>query len=111
MATLVPRQTSVVYGVIWEISDIALTGLDICMGMPGIYDRFGSFARSPAGELISSEYYGARNNRTLGKAEPDYLRPILDAARRWGFPEPYLEEIASWTRSESRTITGKQGRR
>src|SRR5437762_446072 len=44
VATLVPRRNFTVHGVIWEVSEIAQTGLDICMGVPGIYDRFGSFA-------------------------------------------------------------------
>lgn len=110
-ATLVPRRGSVVYGVIWEISDIAQTCLDICMGMPGICDRFGSFARGPADELIISEYYGARNNRTLGKASHEYLRPILDAARHSEFPQSYLDEIAGWAQSEPRPRTNTRGAR
>lgn len=103
VATLIPRQSSVVYGVIWEISNIAQTCLDIRLGMPGICDRFGSFARGPANELIISEYYGARNNRTLGSAEPEYLRTILDAARHRRFPQSYLDEIAGWARAEPLT--------
>ena len=100
VATLVPRRDSIVYGVIWEISDIAQTGLDICMGMAGIYDRFGSFARGKSEELVLSEYYGARNNRTFGRARPEYLRPILDAGRRWEFPASYLDEIAGWIETD-----------
>lgn len=100
VATLVPRRDFTVYGVIWEITEVAQTGLDIQMGVPSIYDRFGSFARGPAEELVLSEYYGARNNRTLGKATPEYLQPILDAGRCWAFPSSYLDEIGSWIETD-----------
>ncbi len=111
VATLVPRRDFTVYGVVWEISDIAQCGLDIALGMPGIRNRFGSLARGPAGELVSSEYYGARNNRTIGKASHKYLQPILDAARHWKFPQPYLDEIAGWAQLEPRTGSTTRGGR
>lgn len=111
VATLMPRRDFTVYGVVWEISDIAQCGLDIALGMPGIRDRFGSLARAPDGQLVSSEYYGARNNRTLGKASREYLQPILDAARHWNFPESYLDEIAGWAQWEPRTRSTARGAR
>jgi hypothetical protein len=109
VATLVPRRDFVVWGVVWEISEAAQTRLDISMGVPGIYDRYGSFARGAAGELIPSEYYGRLNNRTLGLADADYLAAILDAARRWEFPQSYLAEIAGWTRPDTPTQSNTRG--
>jgi hypothetical protein len=111
VATLVPRRDFTVYGVIWAISDIAQCGLDIALGMPGIRDRFGSLARGPDGQLVSSEYYGARNNRTIGKASHKYLQPILDAARHWNFPQSYLDEIGGWAQPEPRTKSTTRGGR
>jgi hypothetical protein len=110
VGTLVPRRDFVVWGVVWEITDVAQMGLEMCMAVPGIYDRYGSFARGHAGELISSEYYGTRNNRTLGLADADYLAPILDAARHWEF-QSYLEEIATWARPDKRTLGATSGGR
>lgn len=112
VATLVPRRGYKVWGVIWEISEVDQTGLDIFMGVPGVFDRFGSFARAPAtDELIASEYYGARNNRTFGKASIGYLAPIIDAARHWQFPESYLDEVAAWSEPERRGATSRRGAR
>ena len=111
VATLVPRRDFTVFGVVWEISNIAQIGLDITLGMPGIRDRYGSLARAPDGQLVSSEYYGARNNRTLGKASREYLQPILDAARHWRFPQSYLDEIAGWAQTEPRTRSSTRGAR
>jgi hypothetical protein len=106
IATLVPRRGFEAWGIVLEISDIAQCGLDIALGMPGIRDRFGSLARGPAGELVSSEYYGARNNRTIGKASRVYLQPILDAVRHWGFPQSYLEEVAGWVKPAQTSTRG-----
>jgi len=92
VATLLPLGGYTTY---WEIHEVSLTGLDIAQGMPGCTTRFGSLARGPADELVSSDYYGA-NNRTLGKASTGYLQLILDEGRRRGFPGNYLYEVASW---------------
>ena len=111
VATLVPRRGFKVWGVVWEVSEVAQTALDIALGLPGHCDRFGSFARGAAGELILSEYYGSLNNRTLGSATPDYLGQILDATRQWGFPQVYLDEIASWNAPVARARGASQGAR
>lgn len=104
LATLTPRRGSTVHGVIWEISDTAQSGLDIALGMPGIYDRYGSFARSPTGELIVSDYYGTRD-RTPGTAPANYLQAILKAGRSYGFPAAYLDELAGWGRPCGRALS------
>ena len=51
VATVVPRRDFVVWGGVWEISEVAQARLEICMGVPGIYDRYGSFARVPLANL------------------------------------------------------------
>jgi len=110
-ATARPQRGHVVHGVVWEVSEIGLASLDIAMGVPSLYDRFGAFARGPAGELITTEFYATRDMRSLGIAKPSYVNVILDAARRWGFSEPYLNEIAAWSQSDRRTATSVRGAR
>jgi hypothetical protein len=96
IATLFPRRDSEVWGVIWEISDVAQIGLDLCLGVPGERERFGSFARGVNGEMIATEYYGLRNNQKRGFASPDYLDRIIGAGRMHGLPASYLEELRRW---------------
>jgi len=96
VATLYPRRDSEVWGVIWEISDVAQVGLDLCLGVPDDCERFGSFARGVNGELIASEYYGRRNNRTRGLASPDYLDKIIAAGQHHGLPASYLQGLRRW---------------
>src|SRR5258707_13148969 len=52
LASIVPRRDFTVHGVVWEVHDIALTCLSLQLGVPSVYDRFGAFARDPAGQLI-----------------------------------------------------------
>jgi hypothetical protein len=96
VATLYPRRDSEVWGVIWEISEVAQVGLDLCLGVPSECERFGSFARGINGEMIASEYYGRRNNRTRGLASPHYLDKIIAAGQKHGLPASYLQELRSW---------------
>ncbi len=110
IATAFPRKDHRVYGVVWSVPEIGLAALDIHAGVPHHHDRFGSFCRTADGQLCVSEFYATRNHAP-GKANPDYLRPILDAARHWKFPEPYLDEIAGWAHPEPRTRTNTRGAR
>jgi hypothetical protein len=94
-ASIVPRRDYVVHGVIWEVSEIALTGLDIQMGMPGIRDRLGAFARAPDGRLIVSEFYAARNNRP-GTPDAAEVLTVIELAKRFRFPDAYVAELNQW---------------
>jgi hypothetical protein len=96
VATLYPRRASKVWGVIWEISEFAQVGLDLCLGVPSECERFGSFAKGINGEMIASEYYGRRNNRTRGLASPDYLDKIIAAGQKHDLPAVYLQELRCW---------------
>jgi hypothetical protein len=110
VATLVHRRGFEVWGVIWEISDVAQTSLDIAMGMPGVFDRFGCFARGSAGEMISTEYYAALN-RTPGIATAEYISPIIAAARHRQFPQTYTDELAGWTPLQTDSRSSMHGAR
>jgi len=61
--TIERRVGSVVYGVIWEISEETQVQLEIELGVPDRADRFGAFARGPRGEMIATEYYASPDHR------------------------------------------------
>lgn len=95
LASIVPRRDYTVHGIIWEVHDVAMTCLDIRLGVPSVYERFGAFARDPAGTLIVSEFHATRN-RQSGVANPNYLSVIIEAAQKYGFPADYVEQIQGW---------------
>jgi hypothetical protein len=96
--------------VVWSVPEIGLTALDIHAGVPHQHDRYGSFARTANGQLCVSEFFVTRN-RTPGRADPAYLQPIIAAARRWKFPEQYIEEIAGWARLKPHPRETRRGAR
>jgi hypothetical protein len=95
LASIVPRRDYAVHGIIWEVHDVAMTCLDIRLGVPSVYERFGAFARNDAGTLIVSEFHATRNGQ-FGVAHPSYLSVIVEAARKWEFPDGYVEQIQGW---------------
>lgn len=110
LSTARPRRGYRVYGVVRSVPEIGLAALDIHAGVPHWHDRFGAFARTASGQLCVAELYGARN-RTPGRADPAYLQPIIAAARRWKFPQQYIEEIGGWARLEPHPRGTRRGAR
>lgn len=100
-ASIVPRRDHQVHGIVWSVHEIELTALDIQMGVPSQCDRYGSFAKTTNDQLCVSEFYASRN-RTFGQASPAYVALIAAAARRWGFPERYSDEITGWATAGNR---------
>ena len=94
-ATIRPRKNHSVYGAVFEVDDLAMTCLGLWLGVPSVHDRFGAFGRNVDGKMVLMEYHGTRA-RGLGRAEPDYIRTIMDAARSYGFPPTYLDELSEW---------------
>jgi hypothetical protein len=73
--------------------------MDIQLGVPHDHDRYGCFGRDPDQRPILMEYHAPRNPRPErpGQADPTYLGPIIEAARRWGFPQEYLDQFRNWS--------------
>ena len=95
IASITPRRGFECHGVVWQVEEIAVSCLDLLLGVPGPVERFGGFSRNLAGTLIVSEFYMYRN-RELGSAHPDYLADIVNAARKHGLPDAYIREIERW---------------
>ena len=91
-ATILPRANHCIHGAVYEVDDCGMTCLGLWLGVPSVHDRFGALARNGDGRLVLVEYHGTRNPN-LGRAEPGYLRTIVDAARSHGFPAEYIEEL------------------
>jgi hypothetical protein len=59
VASIQPRRNSVVYGVVWQLHEIALAALDLSKYRPGVNERFGAFVRDLSGRLVISEHYAS----------------------------------------------------
>jgi len=96
-ATIVPRKGFSVFGIVWEVAEPALACLDLRLGVPHDWHRYGTLARTEAKPVLA-EYHAPRNPRPErpGQADPAYVGPIREAARHWGFPQEYLDQFRTW---------------
>jgi len=62
VATLILEPKSVAYGVVWQIDEIALIGLDISVGRPTFFERNGGFKRNSCGAIVA-DHYMAKNSK------------------------------------------------
>jgi hypothetical protein len=98
MAMVVPRRDFSVFGIIFEVADVALAALDVQLGVPHDWHRYGCLGRDPGQRPILMEFHTPAQRRPsrLGQADPSYMRPIVEAARKWGFPQEYLDQFRFW---------------
>jgi gamma-glutamylcyclotransferase (GGCT)/AIG2-like uncharacterized protein YtfP len=83
-----------VYGLLYELSDAEMAGLDEISGVPqGFYRRIDVQVTPSSGRSIRAITYLIPD--PVGPFAPpdDYVRPILVGARAVGLPEAYIAEL------------------
>ena len=94
VATVVPS-TSIVHGVLWEISSGDATNLSAYEGEAGeFYLKESVWVEFPRFKKVEAMIYLAGNIQP-GKPRPGYLELILRAAKAHGFPREYFSHLAS----------------
>ena len=99
-ASLVRRPGSRVHGVLWRLSTRDLAAVDAYENVQsGLYLRRRLLVRRnpPATALV----YIARRQGT-GTPRPGYIAQVIEAARDWKLPQPYIHSIARWAPSRWR---------
>lgn len=91
-ATMVPDSGSVVYGLLWSLTDEDLTALDQYEGVSaGDYTRT-TIAVPFRGDQLEAQVYLAADPAP-GRPRPGYLETIIQAARDLGLPHEYIAEL------------------
>lgn len=91
---LVPAPGHDIHGIIYELSDDEMTGLDTISGVPqGFYERIDIEVTTDAGRQIPAITYVIPS--PVGPFQPSeaYVRPILSGARAVGLPAGYVAEL------------------
>jgi len=98
VATIVQRDRSDVYGVLWKISQPDERSLDAYEGvLYGTYEkRFVEVETGPH-NLVRALAYVARDS-SRGVPRPDYLERIVTAAKEHQLPARYVETLDRWER-------------
>ena len=110
-ASLVRRPGSRVHGVLWRLSTRDVAAINTYENVQsGLYLRW----RLPVRIKLSATalVYIARR-RGMGTPRPGHIDQVLEAARDWRLPQPYIRSIARWAPSRWRgaraTDTGEAG--
>jgi cation transport regulator ChaC len=100
-ASIVPRSGGRVHGVLWRLTvrDLAALNSYECIES-GLYSKLTLPVRK-AGRRVAATVYVARS-RNAGRPKPGYLDVILDAAREWSLPAPYVRSLQRWSRTRWR---------
>ena len=95
-ATMVPDPGSVVYGLLWSLTEADLAALDQYEGVPA-----GHYARTTIpvqfrGKPLEAQVYLAADP-TPGKPRRGYLETIIRATRDLGLPPEYIADLEGMT--------------
>ncbi len=99
-ASLVRQPGSRVHGVVWRLSARDVAAINAYENVQsGLYLRrsLPVRLRLSAPALV---YIGRRGGR--GTPRPGYMHQVLEAARDWRLPQPYIRSIARWAPSRWR---------
>lgn len=106
-ASIEPRQGDVVHGVLWRLSMRDLASLDAYESLDcGLYVRRVLPVSHGASLRPASIYIAGR--RGEGRPLPSYMQDMIEAAREWELPEPYIRSLQRWSPSRWRGAHGKE---
>jgi gamma-glutamylcyclotransferase (GGCT)/AIG2-like uncharacterized protein YtfP len=83
-----------IHGIVYELSDEEMTGLDTISGVPqGFYERIDVDVTTEDGRVIPAITYIVPNPVGPFRPSETYVRPILHGARAVGLPAGYVAEL------------------
>jgi gamma-glutamylcyclotransferase (GGCT)/AIG2-like uncharacterized protein YtfP len=96
-ASVVRDPARTVHGVLWKLASQDIPALDRYEGVAGGLYAKAALPVTTAGGVRRALIYLGRSTAP-GRPRPGYLDAVLAAARAAHLPEPYIREIAGWTR-------------
>jgi hypothetical protein len=95
-----------VHGVLWRLSARDLAAVNAYESVDsGLYVRRRLPVRCGATQATALVYIARRQGEGLPR--PGYIPLVVDAAREWQLPEPYIESLARWAPSRWRGARAK----
>ncbi len=96
VATIVPEEGALIFGVLWELNEENEKRLDGFEGVRnGIYRKETLTVNLLEGGDVRAVAYIAKITEP-GPPRAGYLEKILMGAEDFGLPEEYLKEVCSW---------------
>lgn len=112
VGSIAPQPGATLEGVLWRVGPRDLAALNAYEGVDfGLYIRRMFVVRAGSGRARALVYVVPR--RSLGRPRPGYITLVVEAAREWGLPEPYIASLQRWSPSRWRGVprrdTGELG--
>lgn len=92
-ADIVQDANNEVWGLIYELNDEDIDKLDKCEGHPKFYRRITKKVINESKEEIEVQIYEVVNKKSFIKPSEEYFSIIINAAKKFEFPEDYIEYL------------------
>jgi gamma-glutamylcyclotransferase (GGCT)/AIG2-like uncharacterized protein YtfP len=104
--SIAPRSGGLVYGVLWRLSARDLAAINAYESVStGFYLRRRLAVRLGARQVAALVYITRLGGE--GRTRPGYIDLVVQAARDWELPEPYVRSLARWSPSGWRGVRWK----
>jgi hypothetical protein len=98
VGSIAPRAGAFALGVLWRLTPRDLAAVNAYENLDaGLYLRR-TLAVEFEGHRVPALVYLARRRRE-GRARPGYVTLVVEAARSWQLPEPYVQSLQRWSPS------------
>jgi gamma-glutamylcyclotransferase (GGCT)/AIG2-like uncharacterized protein YtfP len=99
--SLAPRAGGCVHGVVWRLSARHLAAINAYESVgSGLYLRRTLSVRRGEQQMAALVYIATQQGE--GIPRPGYINLVVQAAREWELPEPYIRSLQRWSRSRWR---------
>jgi hypothetical protein len=106
VGSITPRADAVVWGVLWRVTPRDLAAINAYESLDsGLYVRRLLPVRRGDKRVAALVYIARREGE--GIPRPGYIGLVVEAARDWGLPEPYIRSLRRWSPSAWRGTRAK----
>jgi len=108
VADLAEDSDSMVWGVLWDLSDEDLTNLDRCEGVDSrVYIRCEKAVLDEEGNRLMVHVYRRPDPLPATAPSSEYAQTILDGAQQNNLPGDYQEKLRQWIRDAGCSAAGR----
>jgi hypothetical protein len=106
VGSIAPQPDAVVLGVLWRLTPRDLAAINAYESLDsGLYVRRLLPVRQGVRRAAALVYIARRTGE--GTPRPGYISLVVEAAREWSFPEPYIRSLRRWSPSSWRGARAK----
>ena len=106
VGSIAPRAGALVHGVLWRLTPRDLAAVNAYESLDsGLYLRRRLAVRQGERRMPALVYVARRKGE--GTPRPGYIDLVVEAARDWELPEPYIRSLRRWSRSGWRGARAK----